>query len=595
MHCTRNFHRLCWGAVFVLLLQLIFFPAQNFAGIGVPEMLVEQLHLWNLTNPVLYSTVGMVTLFYTPEVTGYYINIVALDKNEQSQWIVRNLYIPDNSWIARVQSISKRFCLQSLGFLPGEPVGMLNMAVFQTPTVFAEMPISGAFVPTGVDTIRDDARGDDTAILPTEPPPGGYPMFPAFDPADQITPVEFRGCRVPNIDLDDSNYPDSEEYAGDQNACGPASAANSLEWLDSTYSEINIPEPLRMTMEELSDLMNRPGNGGVTIDNFIRGKPDYIEAHGLRINVKFQSSSLTDNVVSSTGMILARNDNEGPYPSWNWLKQQMADSEDVEIMYYWRDGEIWRGHAVVLTGLEESQDGGKKSIKFKHDILQGKAGGTKQEDESIFIDGYGRMILRSRGAFIGNAVAESPGDPFPTPVELGLFNAEVRNNAVLLQWQTESESNNYGFKIIRNGEEIGFVPGNGTTAEPHSYSYQDDNLANGSYHYNLVQIDVDGTTEHIGSLTVSVTSNPGSFALSQNFPNPFNAATEINYTVPAKSLVTIIVYNMLGEQIETLVHEQKDAGEYTIHFDASHLANGIYFYRMETPGFSQVRKFLLLK
>ncbi|UCE07210.1 MAG: T9SS type A sorting domain-containing protein [bacterium] len=390
-------------------------------------------------------------------------------------------------------------------------------------------------------------------------------------------------------------YPDTDEYAGDRNACGPASAVNSLEWLDSTYAEIDIPEPLRTTMEELSKLMNRPRNGGVTIDNFIRGKLDFIEAHDLRINVKFQSSFLSNDVISSSGMTFAQNDNDGLYPKWDWLKQQMADSEDVEIMYYWHDGENWHGHAVVVTGVEESQDGSKRSVKFKHDVRQGGSGGTKQEDESIYVDSYGRMILRSRGAFIGNVVAESPGDPYPTPVELGLFNAELVNCDVHLVWKTESESNNYGFEIFRNGESITFVAGSGTTSELRIYSYIDTGLSGGTYRYELVQIDFDGAREKVGSADVLVLNEPTQFVLSQNYPNPFNVTTKITYTIPEKGFVSIKIYNLLGEELTSLVHEEKEAGVYTIDFNASHLANGIYFYRMEAPGFKQIRKFLLLK
>ncbi len=542
-----------------------------------------------------YSTVGMITLFYTPELFSYFVNIVAIDRFEQPQWIVRNLYIPDNSWIARMQSISARFCLWSLGFNDGDTVKTLEMAVITSENVFAEMPQSGEFSTVGVDTLRDDAEGIDSEIPTSEPFVGDHPRFPEFDPTDQIVPVEFRGCRVPNIDLNDSTYPDTDEYAGDRNACGPASATNSLEWLDSTFTEIDIPDSLRATLRELSKLMNRAHNGGLTIDNFIRGKLDFIEAHNLQINVKFQSSFLPEDVISSSGMTFARNDNDGNYPSWDWLKEQMADSEDVEMMYYWQDGDNWRGHAVIVTGVEESNDGAKKTVKFKHDVCQARAGGTKQEDESIYVDSFNRMILRSRNAFIGNVVAESPGEPYPIPVELGLFFAEVLKNDVYLSWETESESNNYGFEIFRNDVRITFLNGHGTTSEPQAYSYKDPGLSGGSYNYELIQIDFDGTREKIGSTSIVVSNNPTEFSLSQNCPNPFNAMTKIKYTIPEKSFISIKIYTVLGEEIARLVNEEKEAGTYTIDFDADHLVNGIYFYRMEASGFSQIRKFLLLK
>lgn len=595
MHCTRKYSRLFWGLIICLPFLFIFIHSNNFAKPVGFEFVVEQLHQYNMTTPIPYSTVGMVTYFYKAESFGYFFNILAIDKFEQPQWIVRNLYIPDNSWFGGAQSISTRFCLQSLGYFPGEPVGKLDMAFIKSDTVFSVMPKSEQFSTTAVDTLKDDGQGDSTEIPSLIPKIGEYPRFPEFKPLELIKPIEFRGCRVPNIDLDDSTYPDTDDYAGDQNACGPASATNSLGWLDSAYNEIVLPGSERKILEELSKLMKRPRNGGVSIENFIQGKLDFIEEHKLPINVKFQSSFLTNDVTSSSGQTYARNDNKSDYPTWEWLAEQMKAGEDVEMMYYWFDGEIWHGHAVVVTGVEENEDGSKKSVKFKHDVRQGWAGGTKQEDESTYIDSYGRMILRCRGAFIGNAVAESPGNPYPTPVELGRFTAEAVNGDVHLRWKTESESNNYGFQIFRNNQKIAFVAGKGTTVEPQNYSYLDAGVSRGNYHYELFQIDFDGTKATIGNLNVVVMNSPTEFILSQNHPNPFNATTKITYSIPVKGMVSIKLYNILGKEIETLLHEEKEAGVYSIDFDASHLVNGIYFYRMEASGFSQVRKFLLLK
>ncbi len=90
-------------------------------------------------------------------------------------------------------------------------------------------------------------------------------------------------------------------------------------------------------------------------------------------------------------------------------------------------------------------------------------------------------------------------------------------------------------------------------------------------------------------------SLPINFSLSQNYPNPFNPTTAIEYSVPAYSHVVIKVYNVLGKEVKALVDENKPAGNYTVDFNASGLASGIYFYRMQTNGFSTVRKMILLK
>lgn len=88
---------------------------------------------------------------------------------------------------------------------------------------------------------------------------------------------------------------------------------------------------------------------------------------------------------------------------------------------------------------------------------------------------------------------------------------------------------------------------------------------------------------------------PNEFSLSQNYPNPFNPVTNINFSIPILSKVELIVYNILGEQIAALVNEIKDAGTYTVLFDASKLTSGVYFYKISAYGFNQTKKLILLK
>ena len=88
---------------------------------------------------------------------------------------------------------------------------------------------------------------------------------------------------------------------------------------------------------------------------------------------------------------------------------------------------------------------------------------------------------------------------------------------------------------------------------------------------------------------------PNEFSLYQNYPNPFNPTTNITYTIPQLSKVEINVYNTLGERVVTLVSEYKQAGKYTVTFNANNLTSGVYFYRISAGEFNQTRKLLLLK
>lgn len=91
------------------------------------------------------------------------------------------------------------------------------------------------------------------------------------------------------------------------------------------------------------------------------------------------------------------------------------------------------------------------------------------------------------------------------------------------------------------------------------------------------------------------TSMPEHYQLHQNFPNPFNPTTTIHFSVPATQIVTLKVFDLLGNEIATLVNEKKSPGNYAAEFDGKSLASGIYLYRLEAKDFSGTKKLLLLK
>ena len=192
------------------------------------------------------------------------------------------------------------------------------------------------------------------------------------------------------------------------------------------------------------------------------------------------------------------------------------------------------------------------------------------------------------------------------PIELTSFTASILQNekAVQLNWSTATEINNSGFEIKRASisatpgqglEKIGFVPGFGTTTEPKSYSFIDEDVTTGTYKYRLKQIDFDGSFEFSNEIEVEVDFTPKEFVLYQNYPNPFNPNTVISYQLPVTSNVTVKVYDVLGNEVATLVNEEKQPGVYEVVFDASSLASGIYLYKLLAGSFVQTKKMILLK
>jgi len=187
----------------------------------------------------------------------------------------------------------------------------------------------------------------------------------------------------------------------------------------------------------------------------------------------------------------------------------------------------------------------------------------------------------------------------PIPVELSSFTASTSKYSVTLNWTTATELNNLGFEIQRLSiedvwEKIVFVDGYGTTTEIHKYSYVDANLTPAKYLYRLKQIDFDGQYEYSDEIEVEV-NGPLTFALGQNYPNPFNPTTIINFQIPELSFVTIKIYDVLGNEITTLINEEKTAGNYEVSFGVTNIPSGIYFYQLQAGSFVETKKMVLMK
>ena len=188
---------------------------------------------------------------------------------------------------------------------------------------------------------------------------------------------------------------------------------------------------------------------------------------------------------------------------------------------------------------------------------------------------------------------------YVVPVELTSFAAVVNENKVTLNWTTASETNNSGFEVERksvssNWQKIGFINGNGSTTELKRYSFIDQNLNEGKYNYRLRQVDYNGTFEYSNSIEVEVL-NPDKFELNQNYPNPFNPITSIKFSLPSAGNVKLSVYNLLGQEVQTLINGFKEAGIHTVNFEAKNLNSGIYLYKLEANGLTSVKKMTLLK
>ncbi len=194
------------------------------------------------------------------------------------------------------------------------------------------------------------------------------------------------------------------------------------------------------------------------------------------------------------------------------------------------------------------------------------------------------------------------------PVELTSFTANASSGRIVLNWNTATETNNRGFEIERrviNGDDqgtfsfVGFKQGKGTTTEQQEYSFTDDiqNIQATAIAYRLKQVDFNGNSEYSDEVLVKDLI-PLKYNLSQNFPNPFNPTTVIDYAIPENSFVSLKVYNSLGQEVSNLVNESKQAGTYHVNFNAAGLPSGVYYYILRAGSnneYVKTNKMVLLK
>ena len=190
----------------------------------------------------------------------------------------------------------------------------------------------------------------------------------------------------------------------------------------------------------------------------------------------------------------------------------------------------------------------------------------------------------------------------PTPIELAYFAGVLNGEKIELHWRTETEVNNYGFNVERfslspetGWQTIGFTEGHGNSNSPKYYVFIDSDIkGTGNYYYRLKQIDNDGTYKYSDVVTMEV-NMPEKYYLSQNYPNPFNPETKIDFSIPEKQLISLKIYNVIGEQVAELLNEVRNAGSYSVTFNGTGLPSGIYVYSLKTENLVINKKMTLLK
>jgi hypothetical protein len=263
--------------------------------------------------------------------------------------------------------------------------------------------------------------------------------------------------------------------------------------------------------------------------------------------------------------------------------------------------------AVVLNESANSTDEDTLIVTVPTSVTVGN-----QTDVTVIIDESAGLQNASTTSALTYTVytsvenTELSGD-HSLPVELASFTAEDNKGKVILNWVTESETNNAYWIIKRalssdkdNFEEIARIDGAGNTSAKTEYTYIDDNIdVNTTYIYSLNSVSVNGRKVEESNIEIT-TRKPMNFELAQNYPNPFNGGTTIRFTLPTDAKVKITIYNILGQKVAVLANREYETGYHQVHWDGknnlnTNAATGLYIYVMESKNFRAVKKMLYMK
>ena len=228
-------------------------------------------------------------------------------------------------------------------------------------------------------------------------------------------------------------------------------------------------------------------------------------------------------------------------------------------------------------------------------------------------------------SFEGMVKAQSASSPFPAEMllpeggdssdVLTAFTAKIKDSKIHLVWKITNLKNiSYFIVERRDSEHRLFEPLNANkrikksdyieksteenNVKAYKFTYTDEPQRDGVYYYKIKAVD-GGNKLVFESDEIKIgISGIKDFILEQNQPNPFNPMTNINYELFSDTYVTLKVFDLIGREISTLVEEFQTKGKYSVNFDASqhsNLTSGIYFYKLQTEQYSDVKKMILSK
>ena len=180
--------------------------------------------------------------------------------------------------------------------------------------------------------------------------------------------------------------------------------------------------------------------------------------------------------------------------------------------------------------------------------------------------------------------------------QAGILTATVQSNLQVKITLTGTTSKVGGELVDENGIVVTAI--NSTSNNPFTLTAPSAGTYKVNAGYKSPSRRWDSTTVTIALTDIGenlIESTPHTFKLNNNYPNPFNPSTKISYSIPKQSKVTLKIFDIIGNEISTVVNEEKPVGIYEVEFDASKLVSGVYFYKLQAGNFIETKKMILLR
>ncbi len=351
-------------------------------------------------------------------------------------------------------------------------------------------------------------------------------------------------------------------------------------WINLTFPQY---ETGRVYKSNTGDLYVAAGMKGIYRNKNEAGFWDYVGFQDVKMGDMFESatgnlimhvSSYNSAVYSSVYTFYLSKDNG---TSWKYISSQFSQSLALGVAKQ-PNGEIF---IVTSNGAYKSTTG--ESWTYCH---PGSIYSIAIRSDGIIYIGLGNELRTSSDDGSNWSVYTFAQQPF----EIEQILRDAHDNMYI---ETSNISTSFLYKNSKGSNSWNLI-GELNGYNGHSFA---NNMHINSFG-DIFYLD-SGSLYKISRTITAVHAEEGSIPqqimLYQNYPNPFNPSTTINYSLPQNTFVTLKVYNSLGQELETLVNEEKSVGNYSVRFDGSRFASGIYFYRLQTENFSQTRKLLLLK